>query len=308
MFQVNANVTASISGLTITDGNATGSGGGLSNAGTTTLSDVTIAENTASTVGGGLYNKNGTATLSGVTVTGNTAATDGGGLYNTGGSTITLSNSYVTSNFVTGLAGGLFNGGQLDVANGGSLSVDRLTNAGTFTVGTGSTVTLGTFFVSGGSVSSAGSFAVTGTTYLDASTVLSGPTFSFGGPINDRNQPNDLTIDGNASFDGDIGDAGAGLFPLDSLNVSGTTAFGTGVSQVNTTNATNEQEYQGPVTVDSSITFNGYGIWFLSTLDGTTPGADRSRSSAPAAALSSTGTSEWASRSPRSMCPAMSPT
>ena len=45
VFQVNANVTASISGLTITGGKTTGSGGGLLSYGTITLTNCTISGN-----------------------------------------------------------------------------------------------------------------------------------------------------------------------------------------------------------------------------------------------------------------------
>ena len=48
VFQVNASVTASISGLTITGGTVTGSGGGLYNKGTVTLTNVTLSGNSAS--------------------------------------------------------------------------------------------------------------------------------------------------------------------------------------------------------------------------------------------------------------------
>ena len=59
VFQVDAGVTASISGLTITGGNAaTGNGGGLDNdGGTVTLTNCTVSGNSAvSDGGGGLYN------------------------------------------------------------------------------------------------------------------------------------------------------------------------------------------------------------------------------------------------------------
>ena len=52
VFQVDAGVTASMSGLKITDGDTSGGGGGLYNLGTTTLSDVTLSGNTASGNGG----------------------------------------------------------------------------------------------------------------------------------------------------------------------------------------------------------------------------------------------------------------
>ena len=71
VFQVDGGVTASISGLTITGGNAgNGDGGGLLNYGTTTLTNCTISGNSAND-GGGLNNRGGTATLTNCTVSGN---------------------------------------------------------------------------------------------------------------------------------------------------------------------------------------------------------------------------------------------
>ena len=57
VFQVDAGVTASISGLTITGGNAGYStGGGLYNDGTATLTNCTVSGNSATgNGGGGLY-------------------------------------------------------------------------------------------------------------------------------------------------------------------------------------------------------------------------------------------------------------
>ncbi len=68
-------------------GSASVEGGGLINdAGTASLTDVTVSGNSASVEGGGLENY-GTASLTDVTVSGNSAS-KGGGLYNHG--TLTL--------------------------------------------------------------------------------------------------------------------------------------------------------------------------------------------------------------------------
>ena len=57
VFQVDAGVTASISGLTITGGTTTGNGGGLYNdGGNVTLTNCTVSGNSAGYYGGGLYN------------------------------------------------------------------------------------------------------------------------------------------------------------------------------------------------------------------------------------------------------------
>ncbi len=81
VFEVDEDVTASISGLTITDGTTSGNGGGLYNdGGNVTLTGCTVSGNAATTPGssrgGGLYSVNGTITLSGCTVTNNTSACD----------------------------------------------------------------------------------------------------------------------------------------------------------------------------------------------------------------------------------------
>ena len=55
VFEVDSNVTASLSGLTITGGSVTGGGGGVFNLGTVTLTNCTVSGNSAGS-GGGLYN------------------------------------------------------------------------------------------------------------------------------------------------------------------------------------------------------------------------------------------------------------
>ena len=127
VFQVDALVTASISGLTITRGTTTGNGGGLANVGTLTLTNCTVSGNSATGAGGGLYN-DGTLTVTDCTVSGNSAAghaiivghflapgtsAGGGGLYN--GGTLTMTNCTVSGN--SGSAGDMGCGG---VANGNS--------------------------------------------------------------------------------------------------------------------------------------------------------------------------------------------
>ncbi len=121
VFEVEAGVTASISGMTITGGSAPGgsviSGGGLANyGGTTTLTNCTVSGNSAS-VGGGLYtNSAGTTTLTNCTISGNSAEWDGG-LENVG--TTTLRNCTVSGNSAAVVGGGLGNffGGTMTLTN-----------------------------------------------------------------------------------------------------------------------------------------------------------------------------------------------
>ena len=110
VFKVNARVTASLSGITITGGsNYYGSGGGLVNYGTTTLTDCIITGNSAAS-GAGLFNNNGAVTLNSCTVSGNDASFIGGGVYSYGfGATMVLTNCTVSGNTGSFLAGGVTN-------------------------------------------------------------------------------------------------------------------------------------------------------------------------------------------------------
>ena len=132
IFQVDAMVTASLSGLTITGGNSGGSsGGGLANFGTINLNNTTVSGNSAYYYGGGVYNR-GTATLTDCTISGNTAGTttgyaygvEGGGLFNAG--TATLTDCTVSDNFANTYFGGIGGG----VSNRGTLSMVDCTVTG----------------------------------------------------------------------------------------------------------------------------------------------------------------------------------
>ncbi len=105
VFQVDAMVNASISGLTITSGSTTGYGGGLSNYGTLTLSDCTVSGNSAADSGGGI-SSDGPMTLSNCTISDNTAEHSCGGI-NLGFSTTTLSHCTVSGNSTPGFGGGI---------------------------------------------------------------------------------------------------------------------------------------------------------------------------------------------------------
>ena len=95
VFQVDNLVAASMSGLTITGGNAGDYfGGGLLNYGVTTLTNCTVSGNYAHT-GGGLANSGDSLTLINCTVSGNT----GGGLFTEYG-TATATNTIIAGNDV----------------------------------------------------------------------------------------------------------------------------------------------------------------------------------------------------------------
>jgi hypothetical protein len=109
VFEVDSGVTASLSGLSVTEGYATDSagGGGLDNWGTTSLTGCTISGNSALYGGGGLNNA-GTATLTDCTISGNSAHY-GGGMSNYG--TATLTDCTISGNSSNNGGGGLYNVG-----------------------------------------------------------------------------------------------------------------------------------------------------------------------------------------------------
>ncbi len=108
VFVISSGVTASISGLTIANGNTPGGngGGGIANGGNLTVSNSAFSGNSAGYGGGGIANGiangNGTLTVSNSTFSGNTAGY-GGGIAN--GGTLTVSNSTFSGN-TAGLGGG----------------------------------------------------------------------------------------------------------------------------------------------------------------------------------------------------------
>lgn len=88
--------TVAIIGLTISNGNTTGLGGGIFSAGSLTLTNSAVTGNSAGTnFGGGLYTQ-GPTVIDGCTISGNQAG-NGGGLFH-GFSTLTLSNTTVSNN------------------------------------------------------------------------------------------------------------------------------------------------------------------------------------------------------------------
>jgi CSLREA domain-containing protein len=98
---------ATLDGCTVSGNTAGGNGGGLYNSGTLTMTNSTISGNDAHTSGGGIYNSSGAATtLTFVTVTDNTADLDNNGFGNGGGfiteGTLIMTNTIVAVNYDKG--------------------------------------------------------------------------------------------------------------------------------------------------------------------------------------------------------------
>jgi hypothetical protein len=97
VFQVNGGVTATISGMTITKGRD-GSGAGLYNNGTLTLSNVAVTASSSVSLGGCILNR-GNMTITNSTISGNNASIDGGGITNDAAK-LAISNSTLSGNTV----------------------------------------------------------------------------------------------------------------------------------------------------------------------------------------------------------------
>ncbi len=184
VFQVDGQVTASVSELTITGGNTAGSGGGggggLSNYGTTTVTNCTLNGNTARGNGGGVQN-DGTLALSNCTVSDNsTDSLFGGGLFNADG-TLALTNCTVSGNSA-------YEGGGL---SGYSLSAAILTNCtvsgntafayggGLLALRAAGTPTLANTIVAG-NLDSEGRHDVAGVVISQGNNLIGEADFSFG--------------------------------------------------------------------------------------------------------------------------------
>ncbi len=141
--------SATFTNLTVTGGNVTGSGAGISidPTGSLTLSNSTVSGNTTTADGGGIHTSGtaanltnvtlsgntanrgggldcaGTCTLTNVTVTANTAATAGDGVRHTGGSTTTFLNTIVANNLSGGVTECSGSAAQL-ASSGNNLSSD----------------------------------------------------------------------------------------------------------------------------------------------------------------------------------------
>ena len=155
VFAVNNGVTASISNLTIANGNGVVVGGGIDNRGTVTVTNSTLSGNSATNAGGGIYSFNGTVTVTNSTFSGNSAPY-GGGIYNFG--TVTVTNSTLSGNSATSSGGVLLN-------NGGTVRVTNSTLSGNSASG------------NGGGIFNAGTLTVT-------NTIVAGNTAPTGPDIN----------------------------------------------------------------------------------------------------------------------------
>ncbi len=206
VFDVYQGVTASLSGLTITDGTGFNRGSGI-------------------TEGGGVYNNHGTVTLSNCTITGNSASI-GGGVYNYYGKA-TLTNCTISDNSVApynleyGAAGGI--GGAVD--SFGTVTLSNCTISGNSAVGS----------------DAAGAGVVSdGTAILTDCTIIGNSASSGGGVVNFGSATiTNCTISGNqASHGGGVYNSGTATLTRCTIAGNSTNQYGIGGGMDNVGTAT----------------------------------------------------------------------
>ena len=163
VFQVSSGAAVGLIHMTIENGHTSTDGGGIVNNGTLTITNSTVANNTAgfgslSSSGGGIDNA-GNLTITKTTVSGNFAGGDhgdfGGGISNSG--TLTITNSTVSGNSGGGMLGG-FGGG---ISNSGTLTMTNSTVSGN---DVGSSATQGGGIFNGGGRSPSGTVTISNST------------------------------------------------------------------------------------------------------------------------------------------------
>jgi hypothetical protein len=238
--QVDANVTASVSGLTMSDGIAPGGdGGGVYNAGSLSMANCTISGNSASYGGGGLFNAYpGSLSMTNCTIsgnaTGNNTFDNGGGLVNTG--SLSMANCTVSSNTAYGGCG-IYN------AYGATANLSNCTVTGNSSNGPDSSYG---GFSSGGGVGNGGSLTMTGCTVTGNSAVFGGGLYNTFGTVSLTN----CTVSGNTGKCG-----GGGVFNFS----AGPLAFGgTGVTMTSCTVSGNDTLHPGAFGGGAGV-YNGFG-------------------------------------------------
>ncbi|MGO8747426.1 MAG: beta strand repeat-containing protein [Thermoguttaceae bacterium] len=194
-----------------------GSGGGIDNSGAMTVENSTISGNDADSGSGGGIDNSGTMTVENSTISGNNAAS-GGGIDNESGATLTLSNDTASGNSALGAAG---DGGGID--NSGSMTIENATVVGNSAGSHG-----------GGIWNASGLLVLTGSTIDDNSAPFDGGignvgTLTLAGS----------TIAGNTAQDNVGGLGNSGALTLTESTVSGNSAQdGLGGGIYNDTGAT----------------------------------------------------------------------
>jgi hypothetical protein len=229
LFDIFAPAIVSISGVTVRNGFGEGGGGGIRNAGTLTLINVTVSDNRSSSfqllglqnmTGGGILN-NGTMTLTNCTISSNTANFGrGGGIANTG--TMTLTGVTLNANTANDFQGG----GGSGIANTGTLTLTNGSVSGNSAAGGGGIFNGGTF----ASETSSGIVvtAIGGTLSLTNVTLTNNTGGGLSNIFGSTATLTDVTIAGNTvqGSGAGIANGGGGTATLTNVTLSNNTASG----------------------------------------------------------------------------------
>ncbi len=227
IFQVDSGVQAVFTNLTIEDGKTTGNGGAILNAGTLTVSNITLSNNAAAS--GGAIENQGTLTISNVTFADNSASDSGGAVDNTG--QLTVSDSTFSGNGAV-IGGAISNEGTLLTVSNTTFSGNTASASGGAVDNSAGTLAItGSYFISNNAQSGAGgAIESTGRTVTVANTtVSSNVAATAGGGID--NAAGTLTVTGSALSGNSSSQNGGGFSNHGALTVSASTLAGNNGSQ-----------------------------------------------------------------------------
>ena len=222
VFTVASGVTATLTDMTITDGVAANNGGGIDNAGTLTLTHVTLTGN-AATLGGGITNEAAaTLSITDSTLMNNTAIRSGGGLNNMG--IATLLNDTITGN-VASTGGGIANvaSGTLIIVNGAVVPAPAIL-----------TITDSTISANSATGGNGGGIDNTGSVTIGDSTINNNTSTALGGGIGNETTgiftATNVTVTANRGVSGGgIGNFGTATFVNATIAYNTATTAGGGV-------------------------------------------------------------------------------
>jgi uncharacterized membrane protein len=255
LFQVDKGVQAVLANLNLEQGQASGNGGALANAGTLTVSDTFFSDNSAAS--GGAVENSGTLTVSNVTFAQNSATTAGGALDNTGTLTVldatfsgngapaggalsnegsaTLTSVTFSGNNANNTGGAIANGPATLTATDCSFENNSAYNGPGGAVANGSgTVTLNNATLTGNSASGSGGGIdnASGSLTVTAATLSGNSASKSGGGISSEGGTVTVTgstLSGNtASQSGGGIENAAGTLTLTNATLSGNTASQSG--------------------------------------------------------------------------------
>ncbi len=228
--------TIALSNSTLS-GNSAQLGGGLTNEGVATITNMHIDGNTQSGPGGGAGIHNGgphgpaSLTVHDSSIDGNSALNLGAGVLNDVGSSLTILNTSVSMNTTQNSGGGIFNAGSLTFSDS---AIDGNTSSGTgsgggiynglgastLVVGSNSDLNENIAFAGGGIFNEGGTVRLTAV-QIDGNGTLDRTT--GGGIFNGSSGDTSLT---NSTVSMNRGVVGGGVFNAAALNVAGSTVGG----------------------------------------------------------------------------------